>query len=128
MSNVTSIEQGLLEQSLQSMTETDNGGISAVLSFPRNFPAFEGHFPGQPVLPAVVQVAAVRLLAAKHLNTQLAPISLDRAKFKTMVGPDEPVTITISLDQSGNDVTISFSISTEQNKVSTGVMVCRVQH
>jgi len=125
MARITSIEKGILEGSLQSMTETGNGDVQGAFIFSPDFPAFEGHFPGQPVLPAVVQVAAVRLLAARHLGVDLIPVSLNRAKFKAMVGPNEPMTITISLDQSGNDVTISFSITSETKKISTGEIVCR---
>lgn len=125
MKGTASIQQGLLEKSLQSMIETEDGRVRGVFSFSPDFPAFEGHFPGQPVLPAVVQVAAVRLLAARHLDVKLIPVSLNRAKFKAMVGPNEPMTITISLDQSGNDVTISFSITSETKKIATGEIVCR---
>lgn len=125
MKGTASIQQGLLEKSLQSMIETEDGRVRGVFSFSPDFPAFEGHFPGQPVLPAVVQVAAVRLLAARHLDVKLIPVSLNRSKFKAMVGPNEPMTITISLDQSGNDVTISFSITSETKKIATGEIVCR---
>ena len=88
MKKITSIEQGLLKQSLQSMTEADNGVIQGIFVFPPDFPAFDGHFPGQPVLPAIAQLAAVRLLAAKHLGRDLTAFRLDRAKFKSMVSPD----------------------------------------
>jgi 3-hydroxyacyl-[acyl-carrier-protein] dehydratase len=125
MKGTASIQQELLEKSLQSMIETEDGRVRGVFSFSPDFPAFEGHFPSQPVLPAVVQVAAVRLLAARHLDVKLIPVSLNRSKFKAMVGPNEPMTITISLDQSGNDVTISFSITSETKKIATGEIVCR---
>ena len=125
MANTSSIHQALLENSLKSMDREDNGKVVGTFVFSPDFPAFEGHFPGQPVLPAVVQIAAARLLAEKHLNRQLNPVNLGRAKFKSMVGPDEPITITISLDQSSDDVTISFSITAETKKVATGDIICR---
>jgi 3-hydroxyacyl-[acyl-carrier-protein] dehydratase len=125
MATITSIEQGVLKQSLLSLSATENGGVEGIFSFPPDFPAFAGHFPGQPVLPAVVQVAAVRLLAAKHLQRKLTPASLSRAKFKSMVGPGEPVKVSILLDQSADSVTISFSIATEEKKISSGEIICR---
>ena len=126
MDKTRSIEQSIAAESLQSVTVTDSGDITGVFFFAPDFPAFEGHFPGQPVLPAVVQLAAVRLLAARHLGTALIPTSLDRAKFKAMIGPEEPVTITIRLDQSDNDVTISFTILTAKGKAATGEITCRI--
>ena len=57
----------------------------ALFRFESNFPAFNGHFPGQPILPAVVSVlAATQLLAALEdrevlLNTN----DLTRCVFRT---------------------------------------------
>lgn len=121
-----SIEHSILENCIQSVNVNNNGQITGTLLFGADFPAFEGHFPEQPVLPAIVQLAAVRILAAKHLGKQLVPTSIDRAKFKTMIGPEEQVTITIHLDQSDNDVTISFSIATDKGKAATGTIFCKL--
>lgn len=126
MEGTRSIEQCIVEKCLQTVTVDDTGQISGVFTFGPDFPAFEGHFPGQPVLPAVVQLAAVRFLAARHLGKHLVPTSLDRAKFKAMIGPEEQVTITIHLDQSDNDVTISFTIATARDKAATGEISCRI--
>ena len=126
MDKTRSIEQSIVAGCLQSVTVADSGEVTGVFFFAPDFPAFEGHFPGQPVLPAIVQLAAVRLLAARHLGAPLVPNSLDRAKFKAMIGPEEPVTITIRLDQSDNDVTISFTIRTAKGKASTGEIACRI--
>lgn len=120
-----SIKNSILKKNLQNVIVKDSGEIEGVFIFPADFPAFAGHFPGQPVLPAVVQLAAVRLLAARHLKQELAPITVARAKFKSMVGPDEPMTVTVTLDQSGDVVTIPFVIAKEQVRVSTGTIICR---
>jgi len=121
-----SIEQCIIEDCIQSISVDDSGQIIGIFAFEPHFPAFEGHFPGRPVLPAVVQLATVRFLAAKHLGKQLVPTCIDRAKFKAMVGPKEHVAITIRLDQSDNDVTISFSITTEKGKAATGTISCQI--
>ena len=123
-----SIEQCIVEDCIQSVCVDDNGQVIGTLIFAANFPAFEGHFPGKPVLPAIVQLAAVRFLAAKHLGKQLVPTSIDRAKFKTMIGPEEQVTITIRLDQLDNNVTISFSIATDKGKAATGTISCQIMN
>ena len=123
-----SIEQCVVEECLQDVTVTDSGQINGIFTFGPDFPAFEGHFPGQPVLPAVVQLASVRFLAAKHLGKHLVPVSLDRAKFKAMIGPEEEVTITIHLGQSDNDVTISFTIATGKRQAGTCEVSCRIMN
>ena len=121
-----SIEQSIVEDCIQSVNIDDNNQIIGILTFSADFPAFKGHFPEQPVLPAIAQLAAVRFLAAKHLGKQLLPTSVDRAKFKTMIGPEEQVTITIRLDQLDNDVTISFSITTDKGKAASGAISCQI--
>lgn len=123
-----SIEHSLLEKCLKEVIDTGNNEIKGVFVFPQDFPAFEGHFPGQPVLPAVVQLAAARLLAAKHLGIQLVPISVDRAKFKAMIGPDEQMTITITPDRTSNKITIPFAIATDKGIASTGKIVCKMRN
>ena len=123
-----SIEQVIVEECLLTVTVTDSGQVNGVFTFAPDFPAFAGHFPGQPVLPAVVQLAAVRFLAAKHLDMFLVPVSVNRAKFKALIGPEEPVTITIDLEQSGNDVAISFAIATAKGKAATGEISCRIMN
>ncbi|MCL7487571.1 MAG: hypothetical protein M8357_05280 [Desulfobulbaceae bacterium] len=126
MSGAGSIEQSLIDECLQTVTEDDSGVVTGVFTFAPDFPAFEGHFPGKPVLPAVVQLAAVRFLAASYLGKPLLLVTVNRAKFKTMIGPEEPVTITIQLDQSTNDVTISFTIETIKGRAAAGEISCRV--
>lgn len=75
---------------------------TARLFCPPDFPGFAGHFPEQPVLPAVLQLLAVRLLAESLLTTALTPVGGERLKFKGMVGPDEAVNLRVSLrDQAG---------------------------
>lgn len=125
MANTRSIETSILTDCLESVSVDDNGRIAGKFIFAPDFPAFEGHFPGEPILPAVVQLTSVRLLAAKHLGKRLAPVSVERAKFKNMIGPEEEVNISIALDQSAHDVRIAFTITTARGKAATGEICCR---
>jgi 3-hydroxyacyl-[acyl-carrier-protein] dehydratase len=126
MEKSVSIEQSIMEKCLTSISVSDTGSIIGAFSFATDFPAFDGHFPEQPVLPAVVQLAAVRLLAARHLGAVLVPAGMERAKFKSMVGPEEPLRITIQIDRTDNNVSMSFAITTEKRKVATGEISCLV--
>jgi 3-hydroxyacyl-[acyl-carrier-protein] dehydratase len=56
--------------------------------FDEGFPGFEGHFPGRPLLPAVVQVMAALLVAEEAWGTETGgPLSVDRAKFLLPLEP-----------------------------------------
>lgn len=70
---------------------------SAEFEFPDSYPGFDGHFPGRPVLPAVVQLAMVRYLSECVLGGPLLPIQYGKAKFKSVVQPGDSVTVFVEL-------------------------------
>lgn len=61
---------------------------------PRDFLGFTGHFPGNPVLPALLQLVMVRLLMEEALG---APCSLEirNAKFSVPIRPDAGITVCV---------------------------------
>lgn len=74
---------------------------SAEFCFPSDFVGFQGHFPGNPILPAIVQTAAVRYVAERLLDRPLRPMLLKKIKFKGVVRPGEPLTVDIALNTDG---------------------------
>lgn len=70
--------------------------------FAHDFPGFAGHFPGNPLLPAVVQLAVVRHGVARLLGRSPAPSFLERVKFKGMIRPGDEAVLSLDLkDQDG---------------------------
>jgi len=66
---------------------------------PAGHPSLAGHFPGQPVVPAVVLLDAV--LAAIHTRGDLVLRSIPVAKFLQPVLPDERVNLSIHFTSIG---------------------------
>ncbi|MBQ7609058.1 MAG: hypothetical protein IJU76_14000 [Desulfovibrionaceae bacterium] len=66
----------------------DGQTITVRYCFPPTSPVFDGHFPGKPVLPAVVQILMAQL-AIGDTQCQIAD-----AKFLEPVGPDEALVLT----------------------------------
>ncbi|GAB4335758.1 MAG: hypothetical protein Kow0089_05630 [Desulfobulbaceae bacterium] len=121
-----SIASSVMAGACVTPPETDgNGRVRAVLRFPPGFPAFAGHFPGNPVLPAVAQLAAVRQVAGAHLGHPLVPVGVERAKFMTVIGPDEETVFLLRIIENGDRIAISFTITTGGGKAATGDLVCR---
>jgi 3-hydroxymyristoyl/3-hydroxydecanoyl-(acyl carrier protein) dehydratase len=94
----------------------------ACVALPRiggEHPAFAGHFPGRPVLPAVVLLAEV--LAAVEAQTQVPPRRwrIASAKFLATVSPDEPLTLSHATLPSG---TLRFDVRSPRGIVATGVL------
>lgn len=70
-----------------------DGTIRQRYVFEPAFPAFRGHFPGRPVLPAVLQIMAASQLVSDAVGGPLLPVSVERAKFVTPIPPQTPVQI-----------------------------------
>jgi len=80
--------------------ETEEGAlqVSASARFPASFIGFAGHFPDAPVLPAIVQLAAVRLLAERALRIRLESQGFSRTKFRGMVQPEEEIFLQLKIE------------------------------
>jgi 3-hydroxyacyl-[acyl-carrier-protein] dehydratase len=65
-------------------------------TLPENFPAFDGHFPGQPVLPAVVQImTAVYVISAGTGKTH-ALKEIRKAKFTAVISAGDTIDVLIT--------------------------------
>ncbi|NTV15347.1 MAG: beta-hydroxyacyl-ACP dehydratase [Desulfobulbaceae bacterium] len=103
--------------------EARTGG--AQLCCPPTFPGFVGHFPGAPVLPAVLQVLAVRLLAEAILGSGLAPLGVERLKFKGMVHPGEVVRVSLVLKDRAAGLGAEFALDREGAPIASGCIIFR---
>lgn len=66
-------------------------------TIPADHPSLSGHFPGTPIIPAVVILDEVNAALAEHRQDwRLSGIA--RAKFLAPLKPDQPFTISISGD------------------------------
>ncbi len=61
--------------------------------FAPGFIGFSGHFPGNPILPAIVQMCAVVSLAEEEGGKALCLAAVRSAKFLAPIRPDEDVWI-----------------------------------
>jgi len=72
-------------------------GLSGQQSFcfSPDFIGFSGHFPGYPILPAVLQILLAQLLAEQIAGQSLEVVSLSRAKFVRQLRPEERVDVSL---------------------------------
>ena len=99
--------------------------VSADLCCPPDFPAFAGHFPDQPVLPAVFQLVVVRMLSAELLDLQLLPEKTGRVKFNNMIRPDESVHVEVELQEIEGRWQADFRLENERHTIATGELIFR---
>jgi 3-hydroxyacyl-[acyl-carrier-protein] dehydratase len=59
----------------------------AVVSLNEKHPIYNGHFPGNPVVPGVCQIQIVKELVEKAVSHQLVLRESDNVKFLSMISP-----------------------------------------
>lgn len=86
-------------------TQTETGTFIRTYCFKPHFIGFFGHFPGYPILPAVVQVFTILSMAEEVKGRSLELISIVKAKFHIEIHP-------------GQDIRIEYRDGTIQGKPS----------
>ena len=81
----------------------ENGEGSCTFSVPGTFSGYRGHFPGNPILPGIVQLSFIRRLAERRLGLPLRLAGVRRIKYLRLITPDLPVTLKLDLDKTDPD-------------------------
>jgi 3-hydroxymyristoyl/3-hydroxydecanoyl-(acyl carrier protein) dehydratase len=115
----------LLPNCISSFSTEENGNdtimVDARCIFPAAFSGFQGHFPGKPILPAVIQLATIRFIASKAIEHPLSLLEYSRIKFKAMIQPDEEIRIHLDLQKDTPTIQGKFKIfNLDQKTVASG--------
>jgi 3-hydroxymyristoyl/3-hydroxydecanoyl-(acyl carrier protein) dehydratase len=89
---------------------------------PRDHPAFEGHFPGEPVLPGVVLLAEALALIEADTGIAADGWTLESGKFHGVVGPGARLEF-VHRAHGGNGR--RFEVREEGRLVASGVLARR---
>ena len=112
-----SIIQSELLKRVHDFQSHDDGSYSAAITFDPAFTGFDGHFPGNPVVPAVCQLSAVEVLAHMALGCQdlkLSTISLMKCRVPLL--PNDTAIFIFRILQEANTITVKADISTAKQK------------
>jgi acyl-CoA synthetase (AMP-forming)/AMP-acid ligase II len=91
---------------------------SFVYTPPATLGFFAGHFPGQPVLPAIVQLQRLALRLARRRWSDLGSLrGLSRVKFKKPIAPGDEIVVV--LDRARPDL-VKFELRVSGEPVSSG--------
>lgn len=85
---------------------------------PADYPAFEGHFDGHPILPGVVQLDWAIQLGAQHFGYTAAVAQVEVLKFQQLIQPDTKVTLTVQHLASKRK--LQFHFSDDTHRYATG--------
>ncbi len=104
----------------------DGSKLRARGRIPEDLLHFEGHFPGQPVLPGVVQLHWAIELAREHLGVASAPSALEALKFHQPLLPGQSFELCVDAGKSRpgsggpGSSRLRFELGSEGRSASSG--------
>ena len=87
----------------------------------QDHPAFEGHFPGDPILSGLLQVDWAIRLGRETFGFPGTFRALDHLKFQAPIRPAEPVELRLSWDAAAGR--LDFLYSGQEGRKSHGIAV-----
>lgn len=87
------LKQAIEASAISALTLDAEGRAAGTFRFAADFAGFAGHFPGYPVLPAVVQVLAAQVVVEQVGAAPLRLQRLERAKFLKQVRPEQTLRV-----------------------------------
>jgi len=88
-------------------------------------PAFQGHFPGDPLLPGVVQVDWAVRLGREAFGSLGGFQGLDQIKFLRPVRPGTALELRLALVRAPGSCRLRFQYFDPEGKVSSGTVLFR---
>lgn len=97
-----------IDQVISLDTESETPSIVCAKNVSFNEPFFQGHFPGEPVMPGVIQIETMAqagaILAGLRYETECAGkrpafMGVDACRFRKPVRPGDRLEVRVSLDK-----------------------------
>lgn len=88
------------------------------LNIPANLLYFDGHFPGNPVLPGVVQLQWAVLCAERYLGFAATYQHMEAIKFHEFIRPNDNITLNLKIESEEHK--LYFSYDSNKGRHSSG--------
>jgi 3-hydroxyacyl-[acyl-carrier-protein] dehydratase len=98
-------------------------GRTVRVRIPTDCPYFEGHFPGQPILPAIGQLELITTVLEKLGEPLRTIAAVDALRMSRPVGPGETLQLLLSTVEP--DGRLRFTLTGEAGLVTRGSLVLR---
>jgi len=87
-------------------------------------PWFSGHFPGDPILPGIAQLAMVFDVITQLGNQNLKISGIRKVRFKQIIRPNDNLRI-IATPHKGNATSFSFQVKVKEEVACSGIMITK---
>lgn len=98
---------------------SDPDRLRFLLNIKSDAPYFAGHFPGNPILPGVIQLHWAVLLARRHLHPASHSVDVRRVKFRSIVTPPRLVELRLKSESGGR---VEFLVGSQETIHSQGAL------
>lgn len=113
----------MLGHILDSLKVTDiskeAGTAAGEFCFQNDFPGFDGHFPGNPILPGIVMVAMSKAVSEAVCGVPLLLSGLAHAKFTKLVLPGEVIKAAVNVSESGGAYKVRSQLTSAGKTAAT---------
>lgn len=99
--------------------QIDKTGFAQAFTFAPDFIGFDGHFPGNPILPGVVQLMAGGIATQEAYGESLTLKGISRTKFTRQVSPGETLIVSGKLKEKDDSILASIKITCGDETAST---------
>lgn len=106
---------------LKEIERNAENEIRAVIQVPAASPWFDGHFPGEPVLPGLAQISMVFDVISKASGGERRVLNVSRVRFKRIIRPEDRLEVSVTPLKKEADA-YTFLIHIQGDQVSSGVM------
>jgi len=87
------LRKGIAAAAVDDIVVTGPETVTRRYRFSSDFIGFSGHFPGDPILPAIAQMRTVVSMAEEHSGRPLRLAAVEFAKFLSPIHPCEEVRV-----------------------------------
>ena len=98
-------------------TEAMDGIIKSTILLNPKHEVYKGHFPGQPVVPGVIQLQIIKEMLEGNLDQPLMISHVSSAKYLRIVTPDTSPEL---------NITIHYN-KTEENEIKVNALICSTE-
>ncbi|MAU71578.1 MAG: 3-hydroxyacyl-ACP dehydratase [Pseudozobellia sp.] len=97
-------------------TNTEENTLYAKVKLNKDHEVFEGHFPGNPVMPGVCMIQMIKELTEEQMGQDLFLTTASNIKFMAIINPEKNETIDLQLNISENEglVKVKTTVSFEE--------------
>ena len=116
------MHQDILD-SIKKINALDTRHIEADFCFDKDLALFKGHFPGQPMLPGVMQIEMVRVMLEMTRKMPFIISHIKKIKYLKPIFPGDHIKIAMELSEKNDIMEISAIIFVEEDKAGTLKMI-----